>query len=65
MGTIRISQNYGFLIPREVRESLRLRPGDELQVFAYPDRIEFAPVRKIRGKRGFLKGIDTTLRRSE
>jgi AbrB family looped-hinge helix DNA binding protein len=61
--TVRISRRYGIVIPREVRESLGIRPGEKLEVFQYRGRIEFVPVRKMRDMRGAFKGIDTTVPR--
>ncbi len=63
MPKVIVSPKFQIVIPREVRDSLSIRPGEELQVFRYGDRIELVPVRSIREMRGFLKGIDTTLER--
>ena len=63
MPTVTISPKFQVVIPREVRVSLGLRPGEQLQVFRYGDRIELIPVRPIREMRGFLKGIDTKVER--
>ena len=37
----------------------------KLRVFEYEDRIELIPVRRMRQMRGFLKGINTTVRREK
>lgn len=63
MGTVTISPKFQVVIPREVRERLRLKPGEKVQVLVYGDRIEFVPVRPMRSMRGFLKGIDTSVAR--
>jgi AbrB family looped-hinge helix DNA binding protein len=63
MPRVTVSPKFQVVIPREVRMSLGLRPGEQLQVFRYGDRIELIPVRPIRDMRGFLKGIDTTVER--
>jgi AbrB family looped-hinge helix DNA binding protein len=63
MPKVTVSPKFQIVIPREVRDSLSIKPGEELQVFRYGDRIELVPVRSIREMRGFLKGIDTTLER--
>lgn len=63
MTTVTVSPKYQVVIPRKVRESLGIRPGEKLQVFPYEHRIEFIPVRNLRELRGFLKGIDTTVER--
>jgi AbrB family looped-hinge helix DNA binding protein len=63
MPKVTVSPKFQVVIPREVRDSLGLAPGEQLQVFRYGDRIELVPVRPIREMRGFLKGIDTTVTR--
>jgi AbrB family looped-hinge helix DNA binding protein len=60
---VTISPRSQVVIPREIRERLGLEPGQEVQAFAYENRIEFIPVRAMKSMRGFLKGIDTTVRR--
>ncbi|GAF96689.1 unnamed protein product, partial [marine sediment metagenome] len=56
---------FQVVIPRTVRESLRLRPGQKMQVIEYDGRIEFVPERDIAELRGFLKGINTEFEREE
>jgi AbrB family looped-hinge helix DNA binding protein len=65
MTTVRVSPKFQVVIPKEVRESMGLRPGCKVQLFQYGNRIEFIPVVPIRKLRGFLKGIDTTVPREE
>jgi len=63
MKTVTVSPKYQVVIPRAVRESLAIKPGQKLEVFEYDGRIEFVLVRHPREMRGFLKGIDTTVER--
>ncbi|HXO19722.1 MAG TPA: AbrB/MazE/SpoVT family DNA-binding domain-containing protein [Thermoanaerobaculia bacterium] len=63
MPTVTVSPKFQVVIPREVRESMGIRPGEQLQVFEHENRIELIPVRSMREMRGFLKGIDTTVER--
>lgn len=63
METVTISSRFQIVIPRSIRESLGLRPGQKFQAIQYGNRIELVPVRPIREMRGFLKGIDTTIER--
>jgi AbrB family looped-hinge helix DNA binding protein len=65
MRSVKISPKYQIVIPREVRESMNLRPGEEMQVFEFEGRIEVVPVRPIRQMRGRFKGIDTRVERDE
>ena len=60
-----VSSKFQIVIPREVREHLKLRPGKKYHVMAYGDRIELVPVRKLKEMRGFIKGIDTNVNREE
>lgn len=63
MESVRLSSKYQVVIPRSVRESLDLRPGQKVHVLPYGNRIELIPVRPVAKMRGFLKGIDTTVPR--
>ena len=65
MNAVKLSPKYQVVIPRAVRESLHLIPGQMMQVIAYGNRIELMPSKDIREMRGFLKGIDTTVSRGE
>jgi len=62
---VTISPKYQIVIPREIRERLGLKPGQKVQALAYDDRIEFIPVKSLKSMRGFLRGIDTTVRREK
>ena len=59
MQIVTVSPKYQVVIPKAVRESLQLRPGQKMQVIEYDGRIEFIPERNINELRGFLKGINT------
>ena len=63
MPTVKVSPKFQVVIPRQVRESLQLTPGQEVEVLAYDNRIEMIPVKPMRQMRGFLKGIDTAVER--
>jgi AbrB family looped-hinge helix DNA binding protein len=63
METVMVSPKFQVVIPRAIRESLGLRPGQKVQVILYQNRIELIPVKPIKKMRGFLKGIDTTIER--
>ena len=63
METVKISPKYQVVIPKKLREALKLSPGQKVQMVAFEDRIEMIPVRKISEMKGFLKGIDTTVER--
>lgn len=63
MFSITVSPKYQVVIPKKIRESLKLRPGQKMQVVQYENRIELIPERDISELKGFLKGIDTTFER--
>jgi len=63
--TVTVSKKYQVVIPRTIRRSVGIQPGQKVQVFAYGNRIEYVPVQPMRRMRGFLKGIDTTVEREE
>lgn len=61
MAAVKVSPKFQVVIPRYVRESLQLSPGQKVEVLLYDNRIELVPVKPIRQMRGFLRGIDTTV----
>jgi AbrB family looped-hinge helix DNA binding protein len=63
MKSVTISPKYQVVIPREVRQSMEIKPGSKVQVLLYENRIELIPIKSLRRMRGFLKGIDTTVER--
>ena len=62
MTTLTISPKFQVVIPKKIRERLRLVPGQKVQAIVYENRIELIPVRPVREMRGSLKGIDTTVK---
>jgi AbrB family looped-hinge helix DNA binding protein len=65
MQTVTVSPKFQVVIPRGVRDSMQLRPGQKMQVIEYDGRIEMIPERDITELRGFLKGINTEFKREE
>jgi len=63
MDTVTLSPKYQVVIPKRIRDRLKLRPGQKIQAILYDDRIELVPVRPARKLKGFLKGIDTDVPR--
>jgi AbrB family looped-hinge helix DNA binding protein len=63
MQTITVSPKYQVVIPKIIRESLKIQPGQKIQVIEYNGRIELIPERDIVELRGFVKGINTKLKR--
>ena len=63
MGTLTISPKFQVVIPKQIRDILRLSAGQKIQAIVYDNRIELIPLRPIKDMRGFLKGMDTTIER--
>ena len=64
MTTVTVSPKFQVVIPRQIREALRLEPGQKVQLLQYQNRIRFIPVQRMRKMRGFLQEIDTTITRA-
>lgn len=63
MTTVTVSPKFQVVIPRAIRERLQIEPGQKVQAIAFEDRVELIPVRSAKSMRGFLKGIDTRVKR--
>ena len=63
METVTISPKFQVVIPQKIREALGLRTGEKAKVVAFRNRIEIIPMREVKRLRGYLKGIDTLMRR--
>ena len=63
MQTVTVSPKYQVVIPKRIRETLKLKPGQKMRVIEYDNRIEFIPDRALSELRGFLKGINTEFNR--
>ena len=60
-----VSTKYQIVIPKVIRESLGIYPGQKVQFIEYQNRIEIIPIRSIEEARGMLAGIDTTIERED
>jgi AbrB family looped-hinge helix DNA binding protein len=61
MSTITLSSKFQFVVPREVRESMKLKPGQKMSVLAYDGQIRLLPIRTPQEMRGIARGIDTSI----
>jgi AbrB family looped-hinge helix DNA binding protein len=57
MARTKVSPKYQVVIPKEVRENMDLRVGQELQVVSKGGVITLVPERPLSALRGFAKGI--------
>jgi len=65
MSAVIISPKYQVVIPKAVRETMQLRPGQRVQVIEVDGIINLIPERPMEDMRGFAKGIDTTVERED
>ena len=65
MTDVTVSPKFQVVIPKEVRESMGIQPGQKVRVLAYRNRIELIPIKPMKQMRGFLRGIDTDVHRDE
>ena len=65
MPVVTVSSKYQVVIPKDIREKARIRPGEKLEVLSFDDRIELVRLRPMRKMRGYLKGLDPTFVREE
>ena len=63
MEVVTVSPKFQVVIPRSVRDTIGLEPGEKMQVFLIGNRIELVPIREMKLMRGLLKGIDTNVPR--
>jgi AbrB family looped-hinge helix DNA binding protein len=53
------------VIPKNIRDTLQLHPGQKMKIMGYNGRIELIPDRDISELKGFLKGINTDFIRED
>ena len=63
MSAAKISSKFQVVIPKEVRDKLRLKAGQQVEILRYENRIELIPIQPGKKMRGFLKGMDTCIER--
>jgi len=65
MTAVTVSPKFQIVIPKEVRESMGIVSGQKVQVLTYRNRIELIPIKPMKKMKGFLKGIDTDVKRDK
>jgi AbrB family looped-hinge helix DNA binding protein len=63
MEAVKISPKFQVVIPKKVRVSMQLKPGQQMQVIEYGNRVELIPTRSVKSMRGFLGNIDISFTR--
>ncbi|MGH9711975.1 MAG: AbrB/MazE/SpoVT family DNA-binding domain-containing protein [Candidatus Acidiferrales bacterium] len=54
---VKVSPKYQVVIPKSVREELKIQPGQELLVYVFEGKVHLDPPRSIKELRGMAKGI--------
>jgi AbrB family looped-hinge helix DNA binding protein len=54
---VKVSPKYQVVIPKAIREELKILPGQELLVYIYEGRLHLDPPRPVKELRGMAKGI--------
>ncbi|GMR08558.1 MAG: hypothetical protein BMS9Abin26_1563 [Gammaproteobacteria bacterium] len=65
MTSVTVSPKYQVVIPKSVRESMGIVSGQKIQILTYQNRIELIPIQPMKKLRGFLKGINTSVKRDK
>lgn len=65
MQTVKLSSKYQIVIPRDVRERMKLKPGTRFRVIDVGGSVELIPIRPVHEMRGRFKDIDTNIERED
>lgn len=65
MSTVKLSSKFQIVIPRDVREKLNLKAGEQIVIIEKAGIIHLVPQKPIKQMRGFVKGGDTQNIRDE
>ena len=65
MRAVTVSPKFQVVIPKEVRDSMGIISGQKIQMLTYRNRIELIPIKPMNKMKGFLKGIDTEVKREK
>lgn len=63
MESVLISPKFQVVIPKKIRELLKLRSGERMILIPYDGRIELVPDRNMKSMKGLLKGMNTDIER--
>ncbi len=65
MHTVTVSPKFQIVIPKEIREQMKLKPGQKLHLIQIADKIEFVLPKNVKDTKGMLSGMNTSLEREE
>lgn len=61
MEPVTVSSKFQVVIPREIRETLNIQPGEKMHVFHIDGRIELVRDRPMQSMKGRYKGMSTAI----
>jgi AbrB family looped-hinge helix DNA binding protein len=65
MALTTVSPKYQIVIPKEIRERMKITPGQKIKFVLINGRIEIIPIRPIESYRGIFPNMDTSNYRDE
>ncbi len=65
MTVVTVSPKFQVVIPKDIRESMGITSGQKIQMLTFRNRIELIPIKPIKQMKGFLKGINTNIKREK
>jgi AbrB family looped-hinge helix DNA binding protein len=57
MGIVTLSSKYQIVIPQDVREKMKLKPGQKVIVIEKDGVVHLIPEKPMKDLRGFVKGV--------
>ena len=63
MNTVTLSPKFQVVIPQRIRESLRLKAGQKMQMINFEGQVVMVPLRPLNEMRGAFKGMNTHFER--
>ena len=65
MGIVTLSSKYQIVIPQDVREKMKLKPGQKVIVIEKDGVVHLVPEKPMKDLRGFVKGVTADKLRHE
>lgn len=65
MTAVSVSPKFQVVIPKDIRESMGITSGQKNQMLTFQNRIELILIKPIKEIRGYLKGINTDIKREK
>ena len=59
MEIVKVSKKYQVIIPKKLRYTVKIKPGDKMMAMAKHGILQYVRVRSIKETKGMIPGIDT------